>query len=98
VDPEIIEYSSRGAKSGKISIRVRDLNPATGEVILDQTVEVNWNATADEFCNALNQFYWIYGYYKTICSLTMKNVDGVTTDPALAEEYVWSVSINNFRP
>ncbi len=65
---------------------------------MDQIVEVNWNATADEFCNALNQFYWIYGYYKTTCTLTMKNVDGVTTDPTVAEEYVWSVSIKNFRP
>jgi hypothetical protein len=98
VDPEIIEYTSRGVNGGKIYIQVYDLNPSTLEVILDQTVSVNWNATANEFCDALNQFFWIYGYYKTTCSLTLKNAEGVTTDPSLADEYLWSVSINNFRP
>lgn len=83
-DPEIMEFNSKGVRSGNINLRVYEVDPVTLKVIIDQNVTIPWNADATTFCNNINQFSW-FGGYSTTCSVVMKNSDGPTTNPAFAE-------------
>lgn len=82
-EPEIMEFTSKGVRSGTINLRVYEVNPATLEVLIDQNVTFPWNADAATFCAKLNEFSW-FGSYSTTCTLTMSNTDGITLVPAEA--------------
>jgi hypothetical protein len=65
--------------------------------LINQNVTIQWNATASQFCSALNQFAW-FGSYGTTCILTMKDSSGlVTLNKTNAVEFVWTASISKFR-
>jgi len=67
------------------------------DVLIDQNVTIQWNATASQFCNAINQFSWFY-YYGTTCALVMKDSSGSTTaNSSNAVTFLWTVSIASFR-
>ena len=69
--------------SGTINLRVYEVNSVTLETIIDQNVTFPYNADAATFCSKINEFYWFRDYSST-CTLTMRNSDGVTTDPRYA--------------
>lgn len=95
-DPEIIEFTSKGVRSGTINLRVYEVNPVTLAVILDQNVTFSYKANATEFCDAIKQFSW-FGSYSSTCTLTMRNSDGVTTNPSWATEFTWTVTVAKYR-
>ena len=46
VDPEIIDFTSKGVTSGTLNLKMYKTNSTTGTVIIDQNITVPWNATA----------------------------------------------------
>lgn len=78
-------------------LRVYETNSKM-EVVVDQNVTINWNATAEEFCSKLKTFSWYSSTYGTTCSLKMKNIGGgITTIASEAVEFVWRVTIPKYR-
>ena len=97
-DPEIVEFTSTGATSGTINLRVYERNPATLAVIIDQNVTIPFNANQTQFCNELVKFSW-FGSYQTTCTLSMRDSAGsVVTNASLARTFIWRATIARFRP
>ena len=81
---------------GTINLRVYETDPVTLAVLINQNVTIAYNANASDFCSALNQFSW-FGGYSTTCTLVMRNTDGITTNPAWAQEFTWTATIQKYR-
>jgi hypothetical protein len=96
-EPEIMEFTSTGAISGTINLKVYERNPATLAVIINQNVTFPFNATSAQFCAELVKFSW-FGLYQTSCTVTMKDSTGsVVTNASLAKTFVWRATIAKFR-
>jgi hypothetical protein len=60
---------------------------------------VAWNALASTFTSMLNQFDLFYGYNPTVV-LTKFDAAGnnISASASAGYKYVWTVTVNNFRP
>ena len=67
------------------------------KVIIDENATIPFDATASQFCTALNQFS-IYKSYSISCELELLNNDLlVETDLSLVVYYNYIVSIDKLR-
>lgn len=95
-DPEIVQFRQTGGTAGRINLTI--VTRVIGKPPTVEAAVIDYNANISSFISALNSFSTYNGYDLT-GSREMFDVNGVlTTDPAQAHVYCWTVQIRKLRP
>lgn len=94
-DPEVVQFNQTGGTGGQINLTVTIR--VIGQAPIVQAALINYNATINEFLNALNQLS-CYGPFQISGSQVFYDINGnLTTDPTQIYTYSWIVSIALLR-